>query len=181
MKSSVPPLAVPSSVVKTLSIVFVDITGFTKFSMSHSLEDLLRLIKRYMEITDIVISPFEYEILEFTGDEILAGFENPMDAYNFVKNFRSEVKSALKEFGLDVRTGVHSGELLFLKVSSHVGVKTRKVIGPVVNICKKIQTAATLRIHISDSFRSALVKQSVNETFLPEEPVYGEKTWSIEE
>jgi class 3 adenylate cyclase len=71
------------------------------------------------------------EVVKTTGDGVLAVFDRPGDAVEFARSFREEIRG----LGLDIRAGLHSGEVEFRGtdvggIGVHIASRVMATAGP---------------------------------------------------
>jgi class 3 adenylate cyclase len=65
------------------------------------------VLGRHDRLADVLSKRFRGRVMKHMGDGQLAVFETPNEAIRFAESLRSELGSV----GLDVRAGMHSGEV----------------------------------------------------------------------
>lgn len=139
---------------RDVSVLFVDIRGFTSMSESMSPEDVVGILNEYLSHVTECIFKHNGMLDKFIGDAAMAIFNAPVDqedyiyesvatAYDIV-NGSVELKKRIKEkYGKDINfgVGVHCGEA----VIGNIGCKTRMdytAIGDTVNTSSRIEGKA---------------------------------------
>lgn len=135
------------------TIMFTDFKGFTKFSESHSPEELVRVIDYYFSNFDKIISNYPIEKIKTIGDAYLcvsgipeANENHIEDMINCAKELQEFVNQSkadenLKDLGsLSMRIGIHSGPL----VAGVVGTQkfAYDVWGDAVNIAARMEQSS---------------------------------------
>lgn len=139
---------------REVSVLFVDIRGFTTLSESMSPEDIVTILNEYL--THVTNCIFKHNGLldKFIGDAAMAIFNAPIDqkdyiyesvatAYDIVKGAEALKKMIYDKFNKEVSfgVGVHCGEA----VIGNIGCKTRMdytAIGDTVNTASRIEGKA---------------------------------------
>lgn len=163
---------------KEVSILFADITGFTRLSEKLQPEQVLTILNTCLEQICRIIEKNNGIVDKFTGDGVMAVFGAPVthndDCLNAVKT-AAEIRACLPAINrlldqqgvsLDVRVGVHSGNV----VAGNTGSSSRlnyTVIGDAVNLAARIESMT--RIYqvgalVSGESRQAL--ESADNTFV---------------
>jgi adenylate cyclase len=138
---------------REISVLFVDIVGFTTMSESMEPGAVARVLNRFFARMADVIFEAEGTLDKFIGDAILAVFgaplEQPDHAMRAVRVAR-EMRSALEQLNreqpdrpLEVRTAINSG----LATAGDIGSPKRReytVLGDVVNTCARMQANVCL-------------------------------------
>ena len=140
-----PALASPE--MRTVSVMFVDLVGFTSLSEQRDAEDVRELLGRYFESTRTIIERHGGMVEKFIGDAVMAVWGVPVaredDAERAVRT-AIEVVDAVTAFGEEVgaptlraRAGVVTGQVAALD-SPGEGL----VVGDRVNTASRVQSAA---------------------------------------
>ena len=138
-----------------LSIMFVDVVGFTRLSEEVDPEDLLTIQRRYRQIALAVTERFGGFVGDFAGDGVLAYFGYPTSRGNDAERAvraALEITSQLErtEFmladgrfrKLQSRIGVHTGLVVISRESVRAGETPLGVVGAAVNIAARLQHEA---------------------------------------
>jgi len=140
----------PGGSIRTLTVLFADIAGFT--GLSERLGDqIIPLLSRYLDTMSREISSHDGTIDKFIGDAVMAFWGAPAaNADHAVDACRAALacQRALRESGLaddsgrplSVRIGVNSGEMLVGNIGSEVRLNYT-VIGDAVNVASRLEGA----------------------------------------
>jgi class 3 adenylate cyclase len=92
---------------KVVTVVFTDVVGSTE--RARELEDHAwsQLLDRHHAEVRRQLEQFRGEEIDTAGDGFMALFDGPARAIHCAV----EVRAALRELGLDIRAGVHTGEV----------------------------------------------------------------------
>lgn len=139
---------------KDLTVLFVDIRGFTTLSESVEPEEIVAILNEYLNLTANCIFEFGGTLDKFIGDATMAIFNAPLPLENHamqavrtawaMKEGAVELEAKLQErFGKSVQfgIGIHSGPA----VVGNIGSKTRMdytVIGDTVNTAARLESNA---------------------------------------
>ncbi|GAB4500473.1 MAG: adenylate/guanylate cyclase domain-containing protein [Anaerolineales bacterium] len=138
------------------AILFMDIRGFTAWSEPRPPEDVVNMLNRYYQTSEVVLSQHRVIKFKFSADEVLAVFPEVEDALQAAVKLRIQISNLLTRHALGVGIGVHGGDVVEGMVGSK-NVKFYDVIGDTVNTAKRLETAAAPgEILISDAARLAL-------------------------
>jgi adenylate cyclase len=141
------------------AILMTDLRGFTRFSDSSPLDDVVAMLNRFFEMMVEAIGSEGGEVLKFMGDALLAIFperdgslKEPCGAA--ARAAQGAIAAAgsrapLLDFGL----ALHAGDVAY----GNIGGRTRldfTVIGPAVNYTSRMleRTKTTSRVLISETF-----------------------------
>ncbi|MDM8549031.1 adenylate/guanylate cyclase domain-containing protein [Desulfobacterales bacterium HSG2] len=133
---------------RDLTILFMDIVGFTTLSEMHPPKKIVEVLNSLFSFSSHIIQKHTGDIDKFVGDCSMAIFIDAQDAVNMAKEMISEglprLNTLLKSKGLpqiNVRIGINSGKL----VQGDIGSDDRKdmtVIGDVVNTASRVEGEA---------------------------------------
>jgi class 3 adenylate cyclase/tetratricopeptide (TPR) repeat protein len=152
------PSAVPSAVAgddvaqhlterRLVSVLFLDLVGFTSLSEHRDAEDVRSLLETYFEVAKTVIDRHGGVVEKFIGDAVMAVWGTPVthedDAERAVRaalELVDAVASLGEEQGAELRArcGVHTGEAATAQSIDHQGMVT----GDMVNTASRFQSAA---------------------------------------
>jgi len=137
-----------------VTVLFVDLSGFTPLSEKLPPEDLVNVLNRYLKLVIEIIFKYEGTIDKFIGDAVMVEFNAPMPVQDHelravksaveiqkgLQNLSGEVE---REYGvkLSASIGINTGEV----VIGNIGALTRvefAAIGDNVNIAARLQSFA---------------------------------------
>ena len=140
---------------RLLTIVFVDLVGYTELSEQLDLEDLRTLQRRFQDLTLRVMERFGGFVAGFYGDGVLIYFGYPVARGNDAERaLRSalilierlpELDTKLQEAvvpALQARIGIHTGVVLISAEHMSAGALEHAVTGEVVNLASRLQAEA---------------------------------------
>jgi class 3 adenylate cyclase/tetratricopeptide (TPR) repeat protein len=136
---------------KTVTVVFVDITGSTGMGERLDPESLRRVMTRYFEAMRAVVERHGGTVEKFIGDAVMAVFGIPVlhedDALRAVRA-AVEMRESLEELNeelegrwgvrLEVRTGVNTGEV----VAGDPTAGESLVVGDAANVAARLEQSA---------------------------------------
>lgn len=135
--------------VRTVTMIFSDLRGFTTLSQDLSAQDVVALLRPYLTaMTDIVFA-YQGTLDKFMGDGIMAYFGAPVDFEDHAEkavlaaiDMQEELASMREEGRLQaplyMRIGVHTGEAVVGDVGSAT-VSDYTVIGDPVNVSSRLE------------------------------------------
>jgi class 3 adenylate cyclase len=136
---------------RVVSVVFVDMVGFTSLSERMDPEDVQARLRPYHDAVRVEIESFGGVVEKFIGDAVVGMFGAPVahgdDAERAVRaalTVRDTIKAmdeADPRLELKVRTAVNTGEALVI-VNARPALGEAMVTGDVVNTAARLQTAA---------------------------------------
>jgi class 3 adenylate cyclase/tetratricopeptide (TPR) repeat protein len=138
--SSTPP---PVAERRLVSVLFVDLVGFTTLTEGVDAEETRELLSRYFDMARDVIERYGGTVEKFIGDAVMAVWGAPIarenDAERAVRAALDLVRSipALRS-GLEARAGVLTGEAAVTLGATNQGM----VAGDLVNTASRLQTVA---------------------------------------
>lgn len=123
--------------VDTLSVMFVDIVGYTQKSSKLPLFEIGHLVSEFEKITREPIRKHNGKVVKTIGDAILATFTDAKDAVDAALEILSRIRTynlyKLPEERMEVRIGINTGP---------VWIKEGDVFGDTVNVAARIQAKA---------------------------------------
>jgi len=151
-------------VLRDVTVLFVDIRGFTAFSEAHPPEKVVAMVNRYLNLTSTSIQQNGGTIDKYIGDATMAVFNAPNDLENhalcgvkaaWAMKVGSEPlrKEILQEFGVDLQfgIGVNTGQAVVGNMGSEFRMDYT-VIGDTVNTAARLESSAQKgQIIISDA------------------------------
>jgi class 3 adenylate cyclase/tetratricopeptide (TPR) repeat protein len=132
---------------RVVSVLFVDLVGFTALSEARDAEDIRELLGRYFDVARTIVSRYGGKIEKFIGDAVMAVWGAPVaredDAERAVRA-GLDLVDAVSAFGeeaglpgLRARAGVTTGQ-----VASGSGSGDGLVVGDRVNTAARVQSTA---------------------------------------
>ena len=132
-----------------LSVLFVDVRGFTSLSEKLSPTELVRMLNRFYDLATQVVVGLDGTLDKMVGDQVMAFFGAPFQVDDHA---RRAIRAALSivagveamatgSDALHVGGGVGTGEVLMGNVGAGE-VRDFTVIGDVVNTASRLQGAA---------------------------------------
>lgn len=122
-------------------ILFMDIRGFTKWSETHKLREIIEMLNSYYETAEQHITKMGGSKPHFTGDEVMTWFVPDDKLFGHIQDLRETIIEELRKHGLTVGIGIHFGEV----VEGLMGSSTTKkvcITGDPVNTGARICNAA---------------------------------------
>lgn len=163
----------PTTERRALSVVFVDIRGFTTYAEARDPEEVVEVLSGALEAFSHAVEEQEGIVNKFLGDGLMALFGAPMEqddhALRAVRcaGAMAQAASRLRRDGLladlKIGIGIHTGEV----VVGDIGSRSRReytAIGDVVNVASRIENATKsvpTTLLVSDSTLSALPEGSL--------------------
>lgn len=149
-----------------MTIMYVDVVGFTSFTEQHTPDDTVRMLNSLFEVCSVVTKEFYGDIDKYIGDAVMAVFNDANDAINSALKIIKEGLPALNtrlqkqgKQGINIRIGINSGTV----VQGDIGTKERKdltVIGDAVNTAARIEKLSPVnRLLISEATLARADKQ----------------------
>ncbi len=143
---------------KTLSIMFMDLAGYTHRTAHISREKLLELLDKYDEIIEPILYEFRGMVVKKIGDAFMVVFDSPTDAIlcgikaqNTLFNYN---KTAHPSDQIHVKIAINTGE---------VHLRDKDFYGEAVNIAARLEKVA----RVNDVYFTESVYLSMNKTEIP--------------
>lgn len=119
------------------TVLFADIRGFTAWSERNTPEAAVAMLNRYFETAERLWADSPVIKSEYTGDEIMGIFPNADEAVRIARTFSAELGPQLREHGLDIGIGLHTG-LVIEGLMGGAEVKAYRFVGDTVNTARRI-------------------------------------------
>ena len=127
---------------RDVTVLFVDLIGYTRFSESHSPEEVVDMLNQFFRVVVAVVNREGGWINKFEGDAAMCIFGAPQDQPDHADRALRTAAALPREMAhvdglLDAGTGVASGEV----IAGFVGTPERfeyTVIGDVVNLASRL-------------------------------------------
>ena len=177
-----PEFSKPGGERREMSVMFIDLQGFTAISEALEPDDLVAMVNDFFSLMTDAISNNNGVVDKYMGDAVMAYWGEPFcapgeharlacqaarEARSQLEVFRQNVRSKLGEkvdgLDIDLRIGVSSGEMIVGTIGSTVS-RNFTVMGDPVNLGSRLEGANKAygtRILLSDRTRE-LVGQSLN-------------------
>lgn len=171
-----PEIAEPGGERREMTVMFIDLKGFTSISEKLSPDDLVRMINRFFNHMTQAISNNDGVVDKFMGDAVMAFWGPPftndqeharlacraaIEALERLAEFREDVARELGDdaegLDIDIRIGISTGEMIVGTVGSAVS-KSYTVVGDPVNLGSRLEGANKAygtRILVSDRTHAA--------------------------
>ncbi|MGV8058563.1 MAG: adenylate/guanylate cyclase domain-containing protein [Smithellaceae bacterium] len=156
-----------SSSMRELTVLFLDIVGFTTFSETKSPEEAVTMLNEVFGVCEVITRKCHGDIDKFIGDCVMAIFIDANDAVDaacqILYGALVRMNALRQEQGQEpvhIRIGINSGQV----IQGDVGSAERKdltVIGDVVNAASRIQSTTDIdTIAISEATYGRLHAQT---------------------
>lgn len=151
--------------ISSASVMFVDIVGFTPIASALSADDLVELLDKIFKHFDVICAKHGVEKIKTIGDAYMAvgGAPEPcVDHAVRCARVALEIISGISGINLEFRIGLHSGEL----VAGVIGDSriAYDLWGDTVNTAARMESHGVAgHIHVSDTFRSEVLRGFINE------------------
>lgn len=138
---------------KRVTVVFVDMRGFTSFSDSEEPEEVMATLAEYHTAMGTRIAEFAGTLERFAGDGLMVFFNDPVDQPDHVQRAAAMAQAMLRDvaalraswqqrgYRIDVGIGIHTG----FATCGFIGYEGRRdygVIGNVTNLAARLSDAA---------------------------------------
>lgn len=157
---------------REITVVFLDLRGFTEFSDSAEPEEVLDLLRTYHKAMGEIIFQFEGTLERFTGDGIMIFFNAPVQVADHIKRalrmaleMRSrakELKAAWVKRGYDLGLGI--GLASGYATLGEIGFEGRRdyaAVGNVTNLAARLSAVAQVGQILTNQKTLAKVEELV--------------------
>ena len=163
--------ATPREERRVVSVIFVDLVGFTQQSDQRDPEDVQAVLGPYHDCARREIESFGGSVEKFIGDAVMGVFGAPTaygdDAERSARAALA-VRDSLRELGLEFRIAVNTGEAL-VTLGARPEHGEAMVAGDVVNTAARLQHAAPVNGIVVGAETHRLTRDAI--VYEPLEPV----------
>ncbi|MCY6484174.1 adenylate/guanylate cyclase domain-containing protein [Clostridium aestuarii] len=173
---------------REISVLFVDIRGFTPLSEKVQPEQVVEILNEYLTLTSESIFKFRGTLDKFIGDATMAIFNAPLDleehplkavqaAFEMKKGSEKLRKKLQDKFGISVEFGI--GINTGYAVVGNIGSSTRMdytAIGDTVNTSARLESSAKRGQILLSASTYERVKDKIKANYLGEIKVKGKET-----
>ncbi len=132
-------------------VLFMDIRGFTRWSETTTPEEVVKMLNSYFSLSEKIMDDHDVIKVKFTGDEVLAVFDDAGSAVAAALKVQQQVRILLAPIGVGVGIGINAGTLMEGIIGAD-NIRYYDVIGDTVNTGKRIEgNAAAGEILVSES------------------------------
>ncbi len=155
---------------RQVTVLFVDLSGFTSLSTRLDAEEVHALLQRYFAVADEVVRDYGGSIDKHIGDAVMAVFGAPVahtDDPERAARTALEIHRRLAEFTppLNAHIGIASGQVV-ASLTGSASFEEYTVTGASVNLAARLQDlAGPNETLISDAVRDALGARARTEAY----------------
>ena len=137
---------------REVSVLFVDIRGYTGFSESRRAEEIFATVNRYTETVSEIVQEHAGSVVEFNGDGMMAVFGAPRD---LAHKERAAVEAGVEIVDAVAALTVDDAEGVSTKLSVGVGIATGEAfVGNIQAVDRMIWTAIGNTTNLAARFQS---------------------------
>ncbi len=143
-KQAVDQILTTQALTQQVTILFLDICSFTKYSTSHNTQKIIEFLNDLYSLIVPIIKEYKGDIDKFVGDGCLVVFKEARDALQSILHIFNTLKYHCPPHlsGTALHAGIHTGEVIRCRVGGDQRFDYT-LIGKVVNIASKLQAHAT--------------------------------------
>lgn len=160
---------------RNLTIMFTDISGFTRHTEKISRDQLMNRLDTHNKLLMPIVAHFEGKVIKTIGDAFLITFESPTNAV--------QCGTYMQYTLMKYNQGIPDGEQIHIKVSINAGEVTATdtdVFGDAVNVAAKIEKATNPdEIYFTETVFLAMNKAEVPNAFVKTFRPRGENSQEI--
>lgn len=166
--------------VRTITAIFCDVRGFTRFSENLEPEDLMRVINRYLSLASDAINLYGGIVDKYMGDAVTGLFNtqlNPQEdhaircvraAMSMIYDLKAQHEVMPEHQRLFYGTGIHTGPAVLGNVGGS-GREEFSAMGEAMELCKVLQeNAGKAEVIISEQTYELVQDMFECEAFTPE-------------
>ncbi len=152
---------------KPVSVLFVDLVGFTQLSEHRDVEEVQSFLDRFFTLVNATVSRYGGHVDKLIGDAalILFGVPKAMEnhAFQAVRAALDLLEKARRE-GYALHLGIHSGEVLVTRMGSGQA-SDYTVLGDTVNVAQRVQGLSGTNELLISGVTYALVEGTVEAVY----------------
>jgi class 3 adenylate cyclase len=166
------PFELPEGEYRQVTVLFADLSGFTRLSTELDAEATHKLLNRYFEVVDRIVENYRGRVDKHIGDNVMAVFgapvahsDDPQRAVRTALEIHRAMGSTGDEAGrpLQAHIGIASGQV----VASNTGSDAHReytVTGIAVNLASRLQDmAGPGETYVSDAVQRAIAEIATSE------------------
>ncbi len=127
-----------------VTVMFIDISGFTKFSQEHKPQEVVKFLNRYFSIVTDIIFRHRGTLDKFIGDGVMVIYgapirynEHPLEA--LLSAF--EIMEAAKRYEISLKIGINTGNVILGNIGTEKRIQYT-AIGDTVNMAEYLESIA---------------------------------------
>lgn len=127
-----------------VTVMFVDISGFTRFSQEHSPQEVVEFLNRYFSIVTDIVFKHRGTLDKFIGDAVMAIYgapirykEHPLEAVLSA----IEIMKIAKEYNILLKIGINTGSVILGNIGTEKRIQYT-AIGDTVNMAEYLESIA---------------------------------------
>jgi class 3 adenylate cyclase len=162
---------------KEISVLFSDLKGFTSFSESHELAEIVRMLNTYFGRIVPLMADLGGEVHQIVGDAIMVTFNQFGDQPDHAA-LAARAALALQREGSEIarehpdwprfRAGVNTGQVISGVVGGERGHRKHAVVGDTVNLAARFEGSAPVgEVVIGEATKAGLPEGSTVEQLPP--------------
>ncbi|MBC7320397.1 adenylate/guanylate cyclase domain-containing protein [bacterium] len=126
------------------TVMFVDISGFTKFSQEHKPQEVVEFLNRYFSIVTDIVFKHRGTLDKFIGDAVMVIYgapirykEHPLEA--LLSAF--EIMEVAKGYNISLKIGINTGRMILGNIGTEKRIQYT-AIGDTVNMAEYLESIA---------------------------------------
>ena len=152
---------------KPVSVLFVDLVGFTRLSEHRDVEEIQSLLDQFFSLVNDTVTRYGGHVDKLIGDAalILFGVPRAMENHAFqAVRAALELRERARNAGYALHLGIHSGEVLVTRMGTGQA-SDYTVLGDTVNVAQRVQSLSEANELLISGVTYALVEGAVDATY----------------
>ena len=127
-----------------VTIMFVDISGFTGFSQKHSPKDVVEFLNRYFSIVTDIVFRHRGTLDKFIGDGVMVIYGAPIRYSDHPREAllsAFDIIEAVRQYDIHVKIGINTGNVILGNIGTEKRIQYT-AIGDTVNMAEYLESIA---------------------------------------
>jgi len=127
-----------------VTIMFVDISGFTRFSQKHSPKDVVEFLNRYFSIVTDIVFRHRGTLDKFIGDGVMVIYGAPIRYSDHPREAllsAFDIIEAVRQYDIHVKIGINTGNVILGNIGTEKRIQYT-AIGDTVNMAEYLESIA---------------------------------------
>jgi adenylate cyclase len=127
-----------------VTVMFVDISGFTKFSQEHRPRDVVEFLNRYFSIVTDIVFRHRGTLDKFIGDGVMVIYGAPVRYSDHPREAllsAFDIIEAVRRYNIHIKVGINTGNVILGNIGTEKRIQYT-AIGDAVNMAEYLESIA---------------------------------------
>lgn len=102
-----------------ITAVFIDISGFTQFSLNNKPRSVYKMLEEFYKIVELETINNNGSLTEIVGDEAVCHFNNVDNAFKTALNLQNKLSEFKNKYKVNFRTSINDGLAINTTIKAH--------------------------------------------------------------